>query len=116
MATLDTADPQAVFRDDAGTLAIALSGAWSAEHAPRIEELIEEIGGRLEKAGAARIDLSSVVRLDTLGAYVLNRLKAQREEAGGAVEIASQRKEHAVLLAEIQIHGEDAVSDRKSVV
>ncbi len=110
MATLDTADPQAVFRDDAGTLAIALSGAWSAEHAPRIEELIEEMGGRLEKVGAARIDLSSVVRLDTLGAYVLNRLKAEREEAGGAVEIASQRQEHAVLLAEIQIHGEDAIS------
>lgn len=110
MATLDTADPQAVFRDDAGTLAIALSGAWSAEHAPRIEELIEEIGGRLAKAGAARIDLSSVDRLDTLGAYVLNRLKAEREEAGGAIEIASQRPEHAVLLAEIQIHGEDAVS------
>jgi phospholipid/cholesterol/gamma-HCH transport system permease protein len=110
MATLDTADPQAVFRDDAGTLAIALSGAWSAEHAPRIEELIEEIDGRLAKAGAARIDLSSVVRLDTLGAYVLNRLKAEREEAGGAVEIASQRSEHAVLLAEIKIHDEDAVS------
>jgi len=110
MATLDTADPQAVFRDDAGTLAIALSGAWSAEHAPRIEELIEEMGGRLEKVGAARIDLSSVVRLDTLGAYVLNRLKAEREEAGGAVEIASQRQEHAVLLAEIKIHGEDAIS------
>jgi phospholipid/cholesterol/gamma-HCH transport system permease protein len=110
MATLDTADPQAVYRDDAGTLAIALSGAWSAEHAPRIEELIEEIDGRLAKAGAARIDLSSVVRLDTLGAYVLNRLKAEREEAGGAVEIASKRSEHAVLLAEIQIHGEDAVS------
>jgi phospholipid/cholesterol/gamma-HCH transport system permease protein len=110
MASLDTADPQAVFRDDAGTLAIALSGAWSAEHAPRIEELIEEIDGRLAKAGAARIDLSSVARLDTLGAYVLNRLKAKREEAGGAVEIASKRSEHAVLLAEIQIHGEDAVS------
>ncbi len=110
MATLDTADPQAVYRDDAGTLAIALSGAWSAEHAPRIEELIEEIGGRLAKAGAARIDLSSVARLDTLGAYVLNRLKAEREDAGGAVEIASQRPEHSVLLAEIQIHGEDATS------
>ena len=110
MATLYTADPQAVYRDDAGTLAIALSGAWSAEHAPRIEELIEEIGGRLAKAGAARIDLSSVARLDTLGAYVLNRLKAEREDAGGAVEIASQRPEHSVLLAEIQIHGEDAIS------
>jgi phospholipid/cholesterol/gamma-HCH transport system permease protein len=110
MASLDTADPQAVFRDDAGTLAIALSGAWSAEHAPRIEALIDEIGGRLAKAGAARIDLSSVARLDTLGAYVLNRLKAEREQAGGAVEIASRRREHAVLLAEVQIHGDDAVS------
>lgn len=104
MASLDSAEPQAVFRDDAGTLAIVLAGSWSADRAPRIEALVKEIGDRIAKASRAKLDLSAVVRLDTLGAYVLSRLKAQREEEGAAVEIVSKRPEHAVLLAEVNVH------------
>ena len=103
MASLDTAEPQAVFRDDAGTLLVALAGSWSADRAPRVEALVAEIGERIAKGLPARLDLSAVTRLDTLGAYVLNRLKAQQEEAGAAVEIVSKRPEHAVLLAEITL-------------
>ncbi|KRE17840.1 ABC transporter permease [Bosea sp. Root381] len=104
MASPDSAEPQAVFRDDGGTLAVALAGSWSADRAPRIESLAREIAGRVAKASRARLDLSAVVRLDTLGAYVLNRLKHQQEEGGAAVEIVSRRPEHAVLLAEIAVH------------
>ncbi|HEY5796643.1 MAG TPA: MlaE family lipid ABC transporter permease subunit [Bosea sp. (in: a-proteobacteria)] len=104
MASPDTAEPQAVFRDDAGTLAVALAGSWSADRAPRIESLVDEIATRVAKASRARLDLSAVVRLDTLGAYVLNRLKYQQEAAGAAVEIVSKRPEHGVLLAEVGVH------------
>jgi phospholipid/cholesterol/gamma-HCH transport system permease protein len=104
MATPDTAEPQAVFRDDAGTLVVVLAGSWSADRAPRIESLIEEIAERVTKTPRARLDLSAVDRLDTLGAYVLNRLKHQQEAAGRAVEIISKRPEHGVLLAEIGVH------------
>jgi phospholipid/cholesterol/gamma-HCH transport system permease protein len=108
MASLDTAEPQAVFRDDAGTLAVALAGSWSADKAPRIEKLVEEIDQRIAKDGTgARLDLSAVDRLDTLGAYVLNRLKARREAANSKVEIFSQRPEHAILLAEVTLHDHD---------
>lgn len=104
MASPDTAEPQAVFRDDAGTLAVVLAGSWSADRAPRIESLVEEIAKRVAKASRARLDLSAVARLDTLGAYVLNRLKHQQEAAGAAVEIVSKRPEHGVLLAEVGVH------------
>ncbi len=104
MATPDTAEPQAVFRDDAGTLVVVLAGSWSADRSPRIESLVEEIAERVAKAPRARLDLSAVDRLDTLGAYVLNRLKHQQEAAGGAVEIVSKRPEHGVLLAEVGVH------------
>ncbi|PTM38803.1 ABC transporter permease [Bosea sp. 124] len=104
MASPDTAEPQAVFRDDAGTLAVALAGSWSADRAPRIESLATEIAERIAKASRARLDLSAVVRLDTLGAYVLNRLKHEQETGGAAVEIVSRRPEHSVLLAEIDAH------------
>jgi len=104
MASPDTAEPQAVFRDEAGTLAIALAGSWSADRAPLVERLTEEIARRVAKTSRARLDLSAVARLDTLGAYVLNRLKHQQEAAGAAVEIVSQRPEHGVLLAEVTVH------------
>lgn len=104
MASPDTAEPQAVFRDDAGTLAVALAGSWSADRAPRLESLAGEIAERLAKTSRARLDLSAVDRLDTLGAYVLNRLKRERETDGAAVEIVSRRPEHGVLLAEIGAH------------
>jgi phospholipid/cholesterol/gamma-HCH transport system permease protein len=107
MASVDTAEPQAVFRDDAGTLAVTLAGSWSADRAPRIEKLVEEIGNRIAKARSARLDLSAVSRLDTLGAFVLNSLRARQEAVGRAVEIVSQRSEHAVLLAEVTAEGHD---------
>ncbi len=103
MASLDTAEPQAVFRDDAGTLAVALAGSWSADRAPRVEALIAEIGERIVKGASSRLDLSAVTRLDTMGAYVLNRLKLQQESKGAAVDIVSDRPEHAILLAEVTV-------------
>lgn len=112
MANVDTADPQAIFRDDDGALAVALAGSWSADRAPRIEAVVAEISSRLPSR--ARVDLSAVTRLDTLGAYVLNRLKAHREREGGEVEFVSNRPEHGILLAEVKVHeGEKAAPHRQ---
>jgi len=113
MASVDTAEPQAIFRDDAGTLAVALAGSWSADRAPRIERVIAEITARLPRS--ARVDLSGVTRLDTLGAYVLNRLKAHRESEGAAVEFVSNRPEHAILLAEVKVHDGDKPPPHKQI-
>ena len=101
MASQDGAEPQADDRDDSGAHAIALSGSWSADRAPAVEAVIAEIGRRLDGRPAARVDLSAITRLDTLGAYVLNRLKAEREKAGQTVELVSDRPEHGLLLSEV---------------
>lgn len=103
----DSAQPQAVFRDEAGMLAVTLAGSWSADRAPRIEELVGEIGARITPGHRARLDLSAVTRLDTLGAFVLNRLKRHQEESGASVEIVSSRPEHGVLLAEVTAKGHE---------
>jgi phospholipid/cholesterol/gamma-HCH transport system permease protein len=114
MASVDTAEPQATIRDDAGALAVALAGSWSADRAPRIEELVGEITKSLTQAGA-RIDLSGVTRLDTLGAYVLNRLKARQERDGVDVELVSSKPEHGLLLAEVQVHDDDPPKPHRHV-
>ena len=110
MASVDTAEPQAILRDDAGRLSVTLAGSWSADRAPRIAMLIDEIAARLKPASGARLDLSNVSRLDTLGAYVLNRLKALQERKGVSIEIVSDKAEHGILLGEVKVHDEDAVA------
>ncbi|WP_332682652.1 MlaE family lipid ABC transporter permease subunit [Bosea sp. (in: a-proteobacteria)] len=103
MAVVDDAEPQAIYRDDGGVLAVTLAGSWSADRAPRLEELIAEMGERVGAVRQARLDLSAIERLDTLGAYLLARLKESGEAAGAAVELASRRPEHAVLLREVDL-------------
>lgn len=115
MPSADAAEPQAIFRDDGGTLAVALAGSWSADRAPRLEKLIDEIVGRMSSGKQARLDLSDVSRLDTLGAYVLNRLKSRQEREGGQVEIVSNRREHELLLSEVKVHDEDEHSRHEHI-
>ncbi|MGO4172424.1 MlaE family lipid ABC transporter permease subunit [Bosea sp. TAF32] len=113
MASVDTAEPQTIIRSDAGTVSVALAGSWSADRAPRIEKLIAEIGEDLRQARHVRLDLSGVSRLDTLGAYVLNRLKERQEREGAAVDIVSDKPEHAILLAEVHVHDADLQASQR---
>ncbi|ODT52836.1 MAG: ABC transporter permease [Methylobacterium sp. SCN 67-24] len=107
MTAVDDAEPQAVYRDEGGVLAVALTGNWSADRAPRLEALVAEIGERVAAVRQARLDLSAISRLDTLGAYLLARLKDVGETSGAKVELASRRPEHGVLLGEVALRSSD---------
>ena len=107
MTAVDDAEPQAVYRDEGGVLAVALTGNWSADRAPRLEALTAEIGERVAAVRQARLDLSAISRLDTLGAYLLARLKDIGETSGAKVELASRRPEHGVLLGEVAPRSSD---------
>ena len=115
MTGVDDAEPRALYRDDGGVLAVTLAGRWSAERAPAVEHLIAEVKQRLEGQRTARLDLSGIDRLDTLGAYLIGRLKEEREAEGGAVELASRRPEHAVLLKEVAMHPPETLTPPRPI-
>ena len=73
MAVVDDVEPQAVYRDDGGVLVVSLAGRWSVGRAPRLETLASELTERIGSVRQARLDLSGIERLDTLGAYLLGR-------------------------------------------
>ena len=62
----------------------AAAGSWTAAHADRLERLVD--AAAIEAAGAQRIaiDLAGVAELDTLGAWLLERLA--RNSGFGATE------------------------------
>jgi phospholipid/cholesterol/gamma-HCH transport system permease protein len=115
MSAVDDAEPQAVYRDEGGVLAVALTGSWSADRAPRLEALTAEIGERVAAVRQARLDLSAISRLDTLGAYLLARLKDIGETSGAKVELASRRPEHGVLLGEVALRSSDYKAPGKPI-
>jgi phospholipid/cholesterol/gamma-HCH transport system permease protein len=81
-----------------------LTGRWTAEHAAMVETLIADI---LTEAGRPRVilDLAGVVRLDTLGAWVLDRTRHELGEKGLAADFVNASPEQRILLDEVAYRG-----------
>ncbi|MDB5512006.1 MAG: transporter permease [Enterovirga sp.] len=82
-----------------------LSGSWTVEHAGAVERQIEELSGAAESTGRALIDLSGIERLDTLGAWVLDRTRHDFGGKGLAADFVGARAEHHILLNEVAYRG-----------
>jgi phospholipid/cholesterol/gamma-HCH transport system permease protein len=60
---------------DGERLALAALGAWTAENAAELEPIVEQAAHRYRGARAVDIDLARLERLDTFGAWLIERLK-----------------------------------------
>ncbi len=83
---------------------LRLGGRWTADQAPAVEAA----AARIAAGGPARlvVDLGEIERLDTLGAWVLERTRAEVEASGGTLAYLGTRPEHRTLLGEVVIRGE----------
>lgn len=104
----ETAD--AVRDEDSGRF--LLTGRWTADQGNAVEAASTRIA---QTAGQRQIliDLSGLVRLDTLGAWVLERTRGEIENAGGKLAYLGARPEHRILLAEVALRPVDP-SPRRS--
>lgn len=95
---------------DGDCLVVAASGAWVLASAPELDEGLQG----LDPAGAhtARIDLGRIDRLDTLGAWVLQKARARLIAAGLETEFTDTDPAHAALLERV-IAGERPVTLRR---
>jgi phospholipid/cholesterol/gamma-HCH transport system permease protein len=97
-------EPQVHIERAGGSLTARLSGPWTAAHANEVEALVAEIAA---EAGHNRviIDLTQVQRLDTLGAWVLDRTRHELGEQGLAADFAGATQEQQILLDEVAYRG-----------
>ncbi|SCY73673.1 ABC transporter permease [Microvirga guangxiensis] len=82
----------------------ALVGAWTAEHARRVETLVGEISAEADRHHLI-LDLKGVHRLDTLGAWVLDRTRHELGEKGLASDFVNASPEQHILLNEVAYRG-----------
>jgi phospholipid/cholesterol/gamma-HCH transport system permease protein len=85
-----------------GHLALAAGGAWTADHADNLERLVEAAVERSPEAGAVRIDMGQVERLDTFGAWLLERLVREFAAAGREAKVIDLPERYRDLVAEAQ--------------
>jgi phospholipid/cholesterol/gamma-HCH transport system permease protein len=98
-------DPIAETYHHGDEVSVALGGRWTAERAPAVEQ---EVAALLEAVGRAQrviIDLSRVERLDTLGAWVLDRTRHELGGHGMQADFVGARAEHRILLDEVAYRG-----------
>ncbi|WP_439651676.1 MlaE family lipid ABC transporter permease subunit [Microvirga puerhi] len=97
-------EPQVEIEVAGDRVTAKLAGHWIAENSELVESLAAEI-----VAGANQhrmiIDLARVKRLDTLGAWVLDRTRHELGERGLAVDFANASPEQQILLDEVAYRG-----------
>jgi phospholipid/cholesterol/gamma-HCH transport system permease protein len=85
-----------------GRLALAAGGAWTADHANDLERLVEAAIQRSAQAAVVSIDMGRVERLDTFGAWLLERLVRGFAAAGHETKVVDLPEHYQELVAEAQ--------------
>ncbi len=88
---------------DGERLALAALGAWTAENAAELEPIVEEAAHRYRGARAVDIDLGRLERLDTFGAWLIERLKRGFVAGGSNARIVGLAAADRGLIDEV--HG-----------
>ena len=80
-------------------LELAAGGSWTAAHAAELEALVERAA--VSHARSLRIDMRSVDKLDTFGAWVLERLSRRWSAIGAPVQFVGLPEHYRGLLDEV---------------
>jgi phospholipid/cholesterol/gamma-HCH transport system permease protein len=99
------AAPRAEFETHDDRVRAWLSGRWTVEHAGAVERATVALAEAARQHSEIIVDLSSIERLDTLGAWVLDRTRHELGGEGVAAHFLGARSEHHILLNEIAYRG-----------
>jgi len=79
---------------------LSLTGAWTLAGGNALETAAARLKAAVGKRRKATIDLAGVERMDTAGAWLIDRARAEIAGAGVEAGYRGARKEHALLLRE----------------
>jgi phospholipid/cholesterol/gamma-HCH transport system permease protein len=83
-------------------LALAALGPWTAEHAAALEIVVEETTRRYSGARSVDIDLTKLERLDTFGAWLIERLQRSFIALGSNARIVGLADADRGLIDEVR--------------
>ncbi len=79
---------------------IALRGAWTIAASRALEQSADALGRAAKGAENVAIDFAGVTRLDTAGAWLIDKARSKMAAAGAAAEYAAISQDQRILLGE----------------
>jgi phospholipid/cholesterol/gamma-HCH transport system permease protein len=116
-ATSFTDVPSLLSRTDGGgseRVALAASGAWTAERAAELEGVVVDAAGRYQDARFVDIDLQKLERLDTFGAWLIERLKRTLSACGATARIVNLSDSDRSLIDEVRSVNREPAQDQRA--
>jgi phospholipid/cholesterol/gamma-HCH transport system permease protein len=92
--------PKVDMHEDGGTLVCVLTGAWTTHTVADVDAAMRDISGR-SSYRSLRVDLSGVDRLDTAGAWLIERLLIEARAKDVETAVEGQSEAASVLLAAV---------------
>ena len=86
---------------DGRRLIIAPAGEWIAQRAGEIEPLVDAVVRERPQVERVEIDARGLQRLDTVGAWLMERLRRSWADAGINTQIVSLEPRYQVLISEV---------------
>jgi phospholipid/cholesterol/gamma-HCH transport system permease protein len=92
--------PSVIRQVGADGLILSLAGDWTVAFSAALEATAASVAEPARQAAGAILDLSAINRLDTAGAWAIDRARAELAAAGIAASYRGARPEYALLLKE----------------
>ena len=78
------------------------SGSWTAANAPTLERLSDDVVPQIDRARRVNVDMAEVRELDTLGAWLLERMSRRAASAGHRVDLLGFAENYVGLIEEVR--------------
>lgn len=117
--------PSLITKSNGDTLELRPTGSWTVINAPILEQLSHHISPQLAQAKDVTVNMSGVRELDTLGAWIIERISRRSERAGGHARMEDAAEDYTGLIHELrqvnlsalpQTDGSKSVADRLDLV
>jgi phospholipid/cholesterol/gamma-HCH transport system permease protein len=77
-------------------------GSWTAANVTTLEALSDALAPQLDRANAVKLDMAEVRELDTLGAWLLEKMSRRATLAGHRAEVVGIADNYAGLIEEVR--------------
>src|SRR4051812_10193532 len=78
------------------------SGSWTAANAATLERLSDDVVPQIDRARRVNVNMAEVRELDTLGAWLLERMSRRAASAGHRVDLLGFAENYVGLIEEVR--------------
>ncbi|MDP1582659.1 MAG: MlaE family lipid ABC transporter permease subunit [Bradyrhizobium sp.] len=94
--------PELTATPSGDVLELRPAGSWTATNVMMLEALSNGVAPQLDRSKAIKLDLAGLRELDTLGAWLLEKLSRRASAAGHPVEVVGVDDNYAGLIEEVR--------------